>query len=295
MDMQTIRNTFYGLLITGLLAGMAQDALAQRPVSRGERRGDDNRRPARTAVKKDKILKPSGRQAVRKDRTQGSVRPAERILKQTGRQDVRQKHIPRSIRRQDKILKSSPRQTVRNDRTAESIRSKARYPKTDNRRNHYRDSGKNQKTYARDGRHAYKHRDSRRYLPAKKSWQHSHHRKPAWVDYHRPGFLYPRIGLRVSVLPHGYFSFKLGNLRFYAYRGVYYRYNPALRVYVVVNKPRIETWYTSASWDRITLLDGSTIEGVYLYTDDDIVFFEVGDALLEIPMNEIRVLTLSEY
>jgi hypothetical protein len=43
----------------------------------------------------------------------------------------------------------------------------------------------------------------------------------------------------------------------------------------------------------ITLVDGSTIEGVYLYTDNDIVFFEVGDALLEIPMNEIKILTLS--
>jgi hypothetical protein len=95
------------------------------------------------------------------------------------------------------------------------------------------------------------------------------------------------------MLPNGYFSIKINKIRFYAYRGVYYCYDPALRVYVVVNKPRIEFPYTSTTWDMITLVDGSTIEGVYLYTDNDIVFFEVGDALLEIPMNEIKILTLS--
>jgi hypothetical protein len=114
------------------------------------------------------------------------------------------------------------------------------------------------------------------------------------VDYHRPGYRYPRIGMHVSVLPHGYISFVLGNLRFYAYGGVYYRYDPAIRAYIVVNKPLIETGYISATWDRIVLMDGSTVEGVYRYSDNDVVFFEVGDALLEIPMSEIKVLYLSE-
>jgi hypothetical protein len=99
--------------------------------------------------------------------------------------------------------------------------------------------------------------------------------------------------MHVSILPRGYFSLQIGNFRFYAYRGVYYRYDPALRVYVVVHKPRIETWYTAATWDTVTLVDGSTIEGVYRYTENDIVFFEVGDALLEIPMSEIRLLSLA--
>jgi len=114
------------------------------------------------------------------------------------------------------------------------------------------------------------------------------------VDYHRPGYRYPRIGMHVSVLPFGHISFVIGHLRFYAYRGVYYRYDPALRIYFVVNKPMIETGYTSATWDRIILMDGSTIEGVYRYSDNDVVFFEVADAQLEIPMSEIRVMYLSE-
>jgi hypothetical protein len=114
------------------------------------------------------------------------------------------------------------------------------------------------------------------------------------VDYRRPGYRYPRLGMHVSVLPFGHISLVIGNHRFYTYRGTYYRYDPALRVYIVVNKPIIETRYTSATWDRIVLMDGSTIEGVYRYTDNDIVFFEVGNALLEIPVSEIDVLYLSE-
>jgi hypothetical protein len=99
--------------------------------------------------------------------------------------------------------------------------------------------------------------------------------------------------MHVSLLPAGFISFRIGHFRFYAYRGVYYRYDPALRVYVVVHKPRIETWYTASIWDTVTLVDGSTIEGVYLYTENNIVFFEVGDALLEIPISEVKILSLA--
>ena len=66
-----------------------------------------------------------------------------------------------------------------------------------------------------------------------------------------------------------------------------------LRVYIVIDKPRIETWDSSVTWDSITLMDGSTIEGIYLYSDNDIVYFEVGNALLEIPMSEIKILSLA--
>lgn len=294
MGMQKIRNTLFGILILGLLAVMAQDALAQRPVPRGERRSDV-KRPARTAVKKNKIVKQSGRQTMRKERAPGTVRPKDTMMKPSGRPAVRKNRVPGSVRSRDKILKQSGRQAVRKDRVPRSVRPKARYPKAENREKYYRDSNKGRKSYGRDREHAYKYRDKGRHYPAKKTWHRSHYRKPAWVDYRRPGFRYPRIGMRVSVLPHGYFSFRIGKLRFYAYRGVYYRYDPALRVYVVINKPRIETRYTSATWDRITLLDGSTIEGIYQYTDNDMVYFEVGDALLEIPMSEIKILYLSEY
>lgn len=245
MEMQKIRNTLFGLLIVGLLVGMAQDALAQRTVTRSERRSDA-KRPARTTIKKDKIVK------------------------------------------------QSPKQTVRKSRTTKSVRAKATYSRNENRKKQYRDSKKDRKSFERDRNHAYKHQDNKHHNHTKKTWHSGHYRKPTWVDYHRPGYRYPKIGMYVSVLPYGHISFVIGKLRFYVHRGVYYRYDPALRVYIVVNKPRIETWYTSATWDRIILMDGSTIEGVYRYSDNDMVFFEVGDALLEIPMSEIKILSLSE-
>jgi len=245
MDMQKIRTTLFRLLIILLLAGMAQDAPAQRTVLR-RGQSSDQKRSAPTTLKRDKIVK------------------------------------------------QSAKKTVRKNRETKSVRTKATYSKKENRKKDQRDFKKDDKSNRRDKDHAYKDRHKNRPYPTKKTWNRRHYRKPAWVDYHRPGYRYPRIGMHVSVLPHGFFSLHIGNFRFYAYRGVYYRYDPALRVYVVVNKPRIEILYTAASWDRITLVDGSTIEGVYRYTDNDIVIFEVGDALLEIPMSEIRILSLSE-
>lgn len=241
MEMQKIKNALFGLMIVGLLAAMARDALAQHRVTPG-----DAKRPARTTIKKDKIVK------------------------------------------------QSPRPAIRKDRTAKSVHAKATHTGNENRKKQYRDSKKDHKSYQRDINHAYKQRDRKHYITAKKIWHRGPYRKSVWVDYYRRGYRYPKIGLRVSVLPYGYISFVIGKFRFYACRGVYYRYDPALRVYIVVNKPTIETRYTSATWDRIILMDGSTIEGVYRYTDNDIVFFEVGDAQLEIPMSEIKVMSLSD-
>lgn len=245
MDMQKIRTTLFRLLIIFLLAGIAQDALAQRTVLR-RGQSSDQKRSAPTALKRDKIVKQSGKK------------------------------------------------TVRENRETKSVRTKTTYSKKENRKKDQRDFKDDYKSNKRDQKHAYKQRSMKSHYPTNKTWNSRYYRKPAWVDYHRPGYRYPRIGMHVSMLPHGFFSLQIGKFRFYTCRGVYYRYDPLLRVYVVVNKPRIEILYTAASWDRITLVDGSTIEGVYRYTDNDMVIFEVGDALLEIPMSEISILSLSE-
>jgi len=241
MEKHKIRNTFLGLLIIILLAGMAQETLAQRTVA-----GNEVKRPARTTVKKEKVVK------------------------------------------------KSPRQPLRKSHTSKPVRAREAYQRSERPKRSYRDSKRSGKSYERNRDYAYKYRDRRQHIRTQRIKHHGPYRRPGWVDYHRPGHRYPRIGMHVSILPHAFISFRIGSLRFYACKGVYYRYDPALRVYVVVNKPIIETRYTSATWDRIVLMDGSTIEGVYRYTDNDIVFFEVGNALLEIPMREIEVLYLSE-
>jgi hypothetical protein len=275
MELKKISNTIFGLMIVGLLTGIAHDALAQRTIGRSERRSD-GKRPARTMVKKDKITKRSGKQIVRKDHASKSVRSKEIYSKKQNRKN-----------------NYRDSQKVRKNYASKPIRSKTMYSKKGNRKKDYRDSRKHRNSYNKDRKHFYNHRSKKHYYPRKKTWQRRHYRKPVWRDYYRPAYRYPRIGMHVSVLPHGFFSFRIGKLRFYAYRGVYYSWDPALRVYVVVNKPLIETRYTSATWDSITLMDGSTIEGIYRYIENDILFFEVGDALLEIPMSEIKLLSLA--
>ena len=128
----------------------------------------------------------------------------------------------------------------------------------------------------------------------KKSFGSKHFRKPSWVDYHTRRHYYPKIGTRFSFLPHGYISFRIGSYRFFVYKGTYYRYDPVYRTYVVIEKPVIKSNYTSTKWDRITLTDGSTIEGAYISGDNEKVFFEVGNDILEIPKSEIQVLSFSQ-
>jgi len=295
MEKQKIRTTLFRLLIIILMAGMVQDALAQRKVLRSGQR-NDQKRSARTTLKKDKIVKQSGKQTVRKSRIPKSGHTkagySKNEQRKRGYQDskkVRKDRIPRTDRKTTRYTKKDNRKNLYRD----SKKAGKSYNRDRKHKSKYRDSKKNERSYKKDNKHAFKHRVKKRHYPSKKKWHHNHYRKPAWVDYHRPGYRYPRIGMHVSILPHGYFSLQIGHFRFYAYRGVYYCYDPALRVYVVVNKPRIETWYTSVTWDRIIFVDGSTIEGAYLYTDNDMVIFEVGDALLEIPMSEIKLLSLA--
>jgi hypothetical protein len=128
----------------------------------------------------------------------------------------------------------------------------------------------------------------------KKSYSNMHYHKPSWVDHYKRYHHFHKIGTRFNFLPHGYITFRIGNFRFFAYQGTYYRYDPVYRNYIVIEKPVIESNYTSSQWDRITLNDGSTIEGIYISGDSEKVVFEVGDALLEIPQSEIQLLTFSQ-
>ena len=116
MELKKIRNTFFGLLIIGLLAGIAQDALAQRTIGRSERRSDE-KRPARTMVKKDKITKRSGKQIVRKDHASRSVRSKAIYSKKQNRKN-----------------NYRDSQKVRKNYASKPIRSKAMYSKKGNRK-----------------------------------------------------------------------------------------------------------------------------------------------------------------
>jgi len=66
--------------------------------------------------------------------------------------------------------------------------------------------------------------------------------------YYREGYFYDRrpdgvvkieapIGARVTVIPSGYKVIRLHRVRYYVFAGVYYRFLPSSRIYVVVKAP----------------------------------------------------------
>ncbi len=66
--------------------------------------------------------------------------------------------------------------------------------------------------------------------------------------FYREGYFYDRgpkgyvkvvapIGARITLLPHGYKIVRIHRLRYYLFGGVYYRFYPREKVYVVVKAP----------------------------------------------------------
>jgi len=66
--------------------------------------------------------------------------------------------------------------------------------------------------------------------------------------FYREGYFYDRgskgyvkvvapIGARITLLPHGYKIVRVHRLRYYLFGGVYYRFYPREKVYVVVKAP----------------------------------------------------------
>jgi len=92
------------------------------------------------------------------------------------------------------------------------------------------------------------------------------------------------VGLRIKTLPKGHVTVRIGGIRYYNYYGTYYRYNPVDKIYFVVEKP---TKVDSPNFEEITLIDGETLEGVYLGGNENIIQFEVDGKVIDIPIVKI--------
>jgi hypothetical protein len=65
---------------------------------------------------------------------------------------------------------------------------------------------------------------------------------PNYYRSYRPygyygGYARPRVGIRISILPRGYYGFYLGNRPYYYYGGTYYRPGPRPNDYEVIDAP----------------------------------------------------------
>ena len=100
------------------------------------------------------------------------------------------------------------------------------------------------------------------------------------------------IGARIGVLPRGYVKVRLGPLTYFHHYGTYYRYDPVKKVYIVVEKPaEVEE---ELVLDRVTMVDGTTIDGIYMGGTQSTIQFEVDGEIEEIEVEEIASIKFVE-
>jgi len=90
-------------------------------------------------------------------------------------------------------------------------------------------------------RHSYVTISPRVYI-GKPRYYGGYYRYPGYRSYgyyggYYGGFVRPRIGVHISILPPGYWSFNFGGYPYYYYGGAYYRPIPHTRNYEVVDAP----------------------------------------------------------
>jgi hypothetical protein len=95
------------------------------------------------------------------------------------------------------------------------------------------------------------------------------------------------LGARIRVLPVGYVTVRIGAVPYYYYYGTYYRFDPAAKVYTVVNPPAGANPLPISTLDKMELVDGRMLEGTYVGGTRSTVQFEVDGAIQEIPVEQI--------
>ncbi|MFH0882031.1 MAG: DUF6515 family protein, partial [bacterium] len=104
------------------------------------------------------------------------------------------------------------------------------------------------------------------------------------------------IGFRVPRLPFGVSIFYIDNRTYYYYFDTYYFFLPSANVYVVVERPvasdqnsdgendEISANLPTPGYDRIQLVGGSLVEGIFLGSSPEVMELEVGSDTLHIQL-----------
>jgi len=111
------------------------------------------------------------------------------------------------------------------------------------------------------------------------------------------------IGLRIRTLPHEHISFRYHGRPYYYYYGTYYIYDEVEKIYIVSEKPEIEDiraekseleiLESTSGFDRISLIDGSNVEGIYLGGTADHIYMEVSDDTLKVPVEKVIAISIA--
>lgn len=121
---------------------------------------------------------------------------------------------------------------------------------------------------------------------------HYYYHQGVFYERSSSGYMVVRapVGARIAALPAGYLTVHIGAGTHYYYYGTYYRYDPVERVYVVIEPPQNAE---EILFDKIRLVDGSTLEGIYLGGSRSIIQFEAAGEIYEIPVKEVVAITFT--
>jgi len=124
----------------------------------------------------------------------------------------------------------------------------------------------------------------------------------------------PPLGMRVTQLPPGAVIVYYGDIPYYYYYGVFYLYDPFFEAYVIVEKPSNVIYsdsdetvvvvvsdeelseavdFPTPGFDRLVLIDGSSVEGTYLGGTATSIMMQVGGDTLNIAISKIVKIELA--
>ena len=125
---------------------------------------------------------------------------------------------------------------------------------------------------------------------------HYYHHNGVFYKKGASGYLVVRapVGARIKALPAGYVTILVRKKPYYYYYGTYYVYHPDEEAYVVVESPDSENGEEENLFDKITLIDGRSLEGIYLGRTVSMIQFEVAADIMEFPTSEIITITFAQ-
>ena len=95
------------------------------------------------------------------------------------------------------------------------------------------------------------------------------------------------LGARVRFLPEGYTTVMIGGGPFFFYYGTYYQQDPVTKEYVVVNPNGTANAPPPATFDRLNLVDGRTIDGTFAGASPDTISFNINGVVQNFPIEQI--------
>lgn len=250
-------------------------------VERGRSQGSTESRESPSTV-----IRNPGREAGQSSRESSSSRARPQVRSQERTPSAR----PEGLRER---LREALRREGRDDRQVFIDRQNRDSRREELRRNHSIDGGRGHGPDFRDRFHLSR---TLRSLPHRhevvKVYGHDYYFCDGlFYGYFGNGYRLVRapIGAHISVLPYGHRTFVHGGVTFYIHLGTFFRFDPMVHTYVVVEPPA-DAYYM----DILYLRDGEIMEGHLLKNDGDTVDFLMDGEIYEIPLYEVEAIEFGE-